>query len=413
MKRIAAGIMACILCLLMWLTGAGAEAAEHPLTLDMNDGACRTLTGSVRMAVLFVDTPSAQWTAEERTAFTRQIRLAAAALEADAASYGVSLTLRLDSYTAQAEADFVTDQASLWTSQVLKDNRLLQDGCDGKPVLFCLPGEGRCFAQTALGEEMEYVLLYGDTAPGAIRHELLHLYGANDFYLHPEVKEAAQNRFPDSIMLDTADSAAVDSFTAYCIGWTQEPDARALLFLMDTDHLTPAQLNEALAASMRTGFYTVESDQGVYTGMLAEGRFHGTGEFRWHNGNVYTGQWADGKQHGQGCYVWTSGVSYTGGFDRGERHGQGVMLWTDGSSYTGGIDHGVYSGKGVMVWPDGSSYTGDFADNRMSGTGVMRWPDGSCYSGGFLDGVQHGQGVFTAADGSVITGVWQHGALTK
>jgi hypothetical protein len=55
--------------------------------------------------------------------------------------------------------------------------------------------------------------------------------------------------------------------------------------------------------------YTV----GLYTGHLnVRGEYHGTGTYRYANGDVYSGEWERGMKHGAGTYRWADGTVYEG-----------------------------------------------------------------------------------------------------
>ena len=406
-----------LVCLLLLLP-CPAFAGENALTEGVNQGSCRSLTGAVQLLVVFVDSPEFQWLPGECASFRTRIDDAVALLELEAMEYGASLSIAPVYVTAQVTEPYnpsdpwpLVEQAFANTPALL--DAVLETQLLETPVLLCLPQRGRCGAFTAQGEDMEYVILFSDADAGSIRHELLHLYGAKDFYYHEDVKAAAQRAFPDSIMLDDGPASTVDSFTAWCIGWTDQLDPVAEQFLQDTAHITPEMLATALADTLYTGFITLEREDGTYTGMMVNGQFHGTGIFQWHSGTFYAGQWVDGKPHGHGTYQWDTGTCYTGDFFNGQRSGQGVMSWPGGTLYTGDFADGSRTGKGIMRWPDGSSYTGDFLSDAITGTGVFTWPDGSSYTGGLLEGVCHGQGVYTYPDGSSTTGTWEHGKLME
>ena len=60
---------------------------------------------------------------------------------------------------------------------------------------------------------------------------------------------------------------------------------------------------------------------GVYTGQLNNGKFHGYGKKIFYNGDIYDGNWKDGYEHGKGVYtcgkkkiigMWVDGVLVKG-----------------------------------------------------------------------------------------------------
>ena len=60
---------------------------------------------------------------------------------------------------------------------------------------------------------------------GSFAHEILHLFGAEDYYKPPKIKELATKLCPNDIMLkihDYIDMNTIDKYTAYCIGWLDD-----------------------------------------------------------------------------------------------------------------------------------------------------------------------------------------------
>lgn len=407
--------------LLLWLLWfllllpCPALAQEHALTTDIDQGACRSLTGQVQLVVLFVDTPEAQWDPVDHVAFEGKISEAVDALEKEAAAYGTALSIEPETFSALVTKAF-DDESYLLVHALLSvpqvKQQVNQTGLRETPLFLCLPEGGRSGAMSAYDEDMEYAILYANADTGSIRHELLHLYGAQDFYLQEEVKAAAKASFPDSIMLDADPACTVDSFTAWCIGWIEQPDAAAERFLADTAHITPEMMAASLEDTYVTGFTTRENEEGTYTGMMVDGLFHGTGTRQWIDGSSYTGQWVHGQIMGHGVYTSAKGFCYTGAFLNGKQSGKGVSQWPDGTCYTGDTSDGKHTGQGVLCSPDGSVYTGDFVDGVTTGKGINSWPDGSTYTGDFVDGVRTGKGILCWPDGTTYTGDFVDGVRT-
>ena len=115
---------------------------------------------------------------------------------------------------------------------------------DEAPIVFFINRDFRSFAHTMSSSESCFVS-YSDDAESCVRtlmHEVLHLFGAIDYYLPERVKEAAQKIFPESIMLHGEE---VDDLTRYLIGWDKEPSAAALAFLDATADVTEEEIAEA------------------------------------------------------------------------------------------------------------------------------------------------------------------------
>lgn len=403
-----------LLALILLLSLSAALAEEHFLLSEKDCGLCKRLKGDVELAVVLVSTPDAAWSQEERHALEENISAAAAELEAMADGYGAQLHIGARYYTAEAAQGVgLNEDSGAWAQRILDGDPSLPDYAnsgDSRPVIFCLKDGGRAFASSRLTEdEAEYLVLYGtEDAQYALLHELLHLYGAWDYYLHPEVEAAAMSSCPDSLMIRSQAGSRVDSLTAYVIGWTDVLDADAEALLAATAHLTEDDIWLALAEDTQDGFQVIREDRYVYTGMLVSGLYHGWGRQEWDDGSVYEGTWEWGVKQGSGRYTWAGGIAYTGDYVNNEQTGQGMMTWPDGAVYIGGFENGQQQGWGQMRWPSGNCYTGEFAAGQQTGQGTMCWADGTIYTGGFLNGAYHGTGLLCYTDGTVYSGGFEN-----
>lgn len=406
-------LMVVLMCaLLLTLPIASAEGGwEGHLFMDEYAmGNCYRLTGDVRMAVLFVTLPDAPWTPDELAATSIELNEAIRTLTAEAASYGARLSITPEYHHASAEVPPVLNDSEEWADSMLHESNGLPDrydeiGWDGMPALIFLNTDGRAFAHSEYStEQAEYAILFRGADAGTIRHELLHLYGASDYYVHSEVEAAAKACFPDSIMLVSDRENRTESLTAYIVGWTEELDASAVRFLALTRDITEEDLDAAREANQITGFGTVTSDTSTYTGMLSDGIRNGWGVMEWADGASYQGGWDWGNRNGKGYYVWASGSTYLGDYIDGERTGWGTYTWDDGSSYTGDFVLNQRTGRGTYTWASGNTYTGDFVDNVRTGKGSFTWPDGDMYIGDFVNDKRHGKGTYLWADGDCYTG---------
>lgn len=437
-----------LLCALMLALPAQAEFAGHPLLLDRDAGPCRSLTGSVQAAAVFVDVPGAPWTEADMTAALALLDANAAVLQREAAAAGVQLKITFERLHASADALPDMNDSRLWAIETMEDS----DGspmCDGdgsycayctegRPILFLLNTGGRCFS---LGSDdpywEEYCVLYmPGTSGSTVRHELLHLYGAMDYYQHSACKQAARALFPQSIMLATDDDATVDSLTAYIIGWTDDLAPDAADFLRRTESITDEDIDAARDADTITGLSTVTDDDATYSGQLVDGIRHGYGTMQWDDGRVYAGVFEHGELHGSGTYRWPSGDVYAGVFEQGERTGLGTYRWASGDVYSGAFRQNASHGYGTYQWASGGVYTGEYVNDVRHGTGTCLYGDGSVYSGEWLNDMRHGQGymrwstgetymggfeedqcsgygVMIYADGTTLAGQWANNAFVE
>jgi len=86
-----------------------------------------------------------------------------------------------------------------------------------------------------------------------------------------------------------------------------------------------------------------------------------------YNSGTYVGSWKNKLRHGTGSYKWTNGDVYKGTWENDKRHGQGQYIWSDGSKYKGNYSHGVRSGYGIYRYTNGNIYEGTWQNNLKHG----------------------------------------------
>lgn len=104
---------------------------------------------------------------------------------------------------------------------------------DGVFLLIHFKEEGRSYAITfdGIDNEDESLIVFRDAPAAEYAHEILHLFGAHDFYRGAEytddVVDFIENEYPDEIMLSFDYSKEIDEkispLTAYHLGWAEEP----------------------------------------------------------------------------------------------------------------------------------------------------------------------------------------------
>ena len=84
-------------------------------------------------------------------------------------------------------------------------------------------------------EYSEHCVLFANNLSGSkgsrastIAHEILHLFGAEDYYVSMSREALANQKYPDDIMLwqvERIQDNSIGDCTAYSVGWTDEvPD---------------------------------------------------------------------------------------------------------------------------------------------------------------------------------------------
>lgn len=456
-------IIALLLVMLMLCASAAADSnpsvsTGHALLEDMNAGPCKSLTGAVQLVVLIVSIGDEPWTDAEIVGIRQEAQTACRMLRSEAAAYGATLNISLKFHTLSAADAPPMRSSGDWMNGVLRDVPGLSGAIHGTawantPLMVFCSTPGRAFAVCQSDDyHAEYAILYRGDDSGVIRHELMHLFGAEDYYVEDAIAGAAQRLCPNSIMLHSDYTGTVDDLTAYIIGWTEMPGENGLQLLRETADVSVQSYSDSRISDQQSGLQTLSDASTTYTGMVDAGVANGWGHIIWNNGDSYLGHWVqgaregmglyawadgtvfagtfangmrtgwgatqwangssyvggyqDGVRDGQGTYIWADGSVYSGSFVNGERTGQGSLINADGTMYTGSFLNGQYNGRGTLVFADGSSYTGEFLNGRLHGEGTYRWANGSSYTGDFADGQRHGHGVYRSKDGAVLEGEW-------
>ncbi|MBQ2954026.1 MAG: hypothetical protein IJE07_10860 [Clostridia bacterium] len=415
-------LLALLLVLVMLAIPAAADAnitvsAGHILLEDKDMGPCKQLTGSVEVVVLIVSTGDEPWTEAEITAIRQEAQTACRMLRTEASIHGADLTLSLKFHTVSVDEVDNMNGSDAWVDKALSKASGLHGTMHGTawsntPLLIFVSTPGRAYAVSQYADYFaEYAVLYRGDDSAVIRHEMMHLFGAQDYYVEETIAAAAERLCPNSIMLSSDYSGTVDELTAYTVGWTEEPGSVARQMLEETASVTPEGYIQSQADNQITGLGTTSDADTTYNGMLVNGVSQGWGHMTWKNGDSYLGYWQQGQRDGKGMYFWADGTLFAGDFTCSKRTGWGVTLWPDGTSYVGDYLEGARHGRGVYTWADGSVYSGDFVNGQRTGQGTLINASGSVYTGGFLDGEYSGHGTLVFTDGSSYTGGFLNGRL--
>ena len=417
MKKWLAFLLVLMLLPLSGLAESG-EYSDHLVFQSVNLGSCRELTGDVAIQVVFVDGDEGAWDEKNMAEYKIAMGQAYDQLTRWGRDYGqeVRISLRYAHTAESMDLDFLDSDA--WADHVLNNADLPARGDDSvymqecMPIIFLLNEGGRAYACANASETYnDYLICFNNSTVSSFSHELLHLYGAVDYYYPLAYQEAAQKYFPQSIMFTTEEHKEFDGLTAYIIGWTDTLDENARAFLEDTRHIRKEDLENAQEETLFTGYATQVKEYYTYTGEWVMGAWEGNGILEWTNGARYEGEFSGGLRHGRGVMTLSNGETYIGEYREDRKHGQGVETWADLSVYTGAYEQDMRHGYGTQVWADGTVYRGDWLNGQMTGQGTYLWPDGSYYHGGMVNGGLNGYGIFVDAAGNLYRGNWVNGNL--
>ena len=389
-------LIAVLFSLLFSANATASSFDDHLAFRRKGNGTCQSLNGGITMRIVYVDTADGLWSEEEKASWRETARGAIQLLDENARRYGREVTAGFIEFHVCVDGDEIEDFDAfvldcLLQNKELKENAVLVENEENVLTVFCFLNERRSLAYADWdGVLTESIIANSHDSSMELMHEILHLFGAVDLYFPSDFEQAAMIYYPDSIMMSTTGIKTVDSLTAYSIGWTDTLDDTALLFLMDTEHVTQETLDQAYEEELYTGFTVRHNKNNTQYGYLQNGILNGYGVCKWDNGDWYAGHFENGVMHGQGTYHWAGGTVYTGSYVNGKRTGQGCIIW-DG----------------------GTMYIGSFVNGDITGEGMYTWPDGSCYTGGVLDGTYHGYGTYRDSSGQVMTGYWENGSFYK
>ncbi len=395
------------------------EFESHVYLAMVNNGRCKALVGHVNVTVLVASDSETSWDSASRASLVSSLAEQEKKLESDAAGYGKELDVTFSFIDVKIEGKTAAAAFNPWEEDIIKAAGFSskndaqkelddQNDADSNPIVIALNKVGRAYAKQQSSDRYTEMLIIYSSDTTAFRHELYHLYGAEDFYYPSEVEELAEEKLPESIMNSGSET---DALTAFIIGWDDEMDENAYEFLKGTSHLTAEYLKEENAKELFTGMVADHQlSDGVYTGYLERGVPNGYGKLIYTEGGSYEGYFVYGSYHGEGTRVWKEGDSYSGSFDMGKLHGKGTYTWPSGDKYSGDWVNGVRTGKGTYKWSDGSVYVGDFIEGVRTGNGRFTWSDGTYYEGGFVDNKLDGQGTYVSPSGFRYVGGWKNDA---
>lgn len=242
-------------------TGQISDYQGHFALRGKEKGCSRTLRGKVCIVVFLVHEAKSAWTATDiekcravikkvQEDLQRQSGLSKNRLHVAYALDVVSVQLKFDrDFYSELESAVLKQYGNFRKCadyQVHYEKKFLKDEA---PVIFVLNRNFRSFAITSNhgttdGNEASYLSFTGDVDRCArtMTHELLHQFGAIDYYLPPRLETVAQKYFPDSIMHS---GTVIDPLTRYLIGWDEEPQETVLQFLEETKDITEEEIREA------------------------------------------------------------------------------------------------------------------------------------------------------------------------
>lgn len=247
------------------------DAGPSPNRSKYDVGSCRQLEGNPYVLFIFLDDDVSSWSEEGVLTYLNTLcKPALDYIEGYADTYGVRLDFRygyyatyghphkpvkyngvIETFNEGTTSKDILDQAAAslgFSSKEQMHERLMEyTGQDQIAYVVMLNKGGRsyshCYARnysraaesSGKDYQLEYSVIYTgftdtsyDSASDTVCHEMLHLFGAEDYYYPESRQNLARQVYPKDIMLcDMSDLQYFElgEFTAYTIGWLdQAPD---------------------------------------------------------------------------------------------------------------------------------------------------------------------------------------------
>lgn len=230
-----------------------------PTRENYNLGSCYDMTKDIHYLVIYLNDDNSNWDEKDKSAFfNKKLIPSLEYLKGQAEEYDITLnhnqseykntaikydgTIEVNAAEKGKQDDILTQiSGQMGYSSPTEMDRALQDeyGVNQIAYLIVLNKEGRSYKYAHVidnSTKYEYCVFFNssvklneDSCGSTIAHEILHLFGAEDYYdpygKYPERKNLAQKLFPRDIMLTNYASfkdADVGNYTAYSIGWIDE-----------------------------------------------------------------------------------------------------------------------------------------------------------------------------------------------
>lgn len=218
-------------------------------------GSAGILSGRNVIVSFYVDTPEGCWTTKEINATLKDMKIATEYLTKGASKYGTDATMIYDwslgekygqlyhrailpflTEESEESDDKLNEYIAKWVSWLPSYDALLKEfDAENIFMMVFLYQDGRDYALAYDGEDSvnEALVLYLDENPGIMAHEILHLFGAHDYYKDAEYTEDVvsyiKQRYPKEIMINPSYSdgkitSEISLLTAYHLGWSPKPD---------------------------------------------------------------------------------------------------------------------------------------------------------------------------------------------
>ncbi len=231
-----------------------------PTRESYNIGSCYDMKKSVCYFLIFLDDEESQWNKEEKQKFIdKKLLPSLNYLSEKALEHDITLNHKFKEYSHDQnvpltfdgiiDTDTVTNgkqenilnevAKSMGYSSTREMDSTLKNELRTNQIayLLVLNKQGRAYKYSDVissAERYEFCVFFddsitynGNTCMSTIAHEILHLFGAEDYYdpygKYPQREKLADKLYPNDIMNENfkdINNAQIGAYTAYSIGWT-------------------------------------------------------------------------------------------------------------------------------------------------------------------------------------------------
>lgn len=223
-----------------------------------NVGASKKLVGKVGLITVYGRKTNQCWSEKSKREYELTLERTKKFLESEAKRYGAVLHIDFYYLDVNLDENFDRFRCFEFIKKELGGNTMEQIQCsferfykvDEAPVIVAYDEVGRSSAvmqRSAIYSRNEISSIFKNSngfSYTTIAHEILHQFGAADYYFPQKIEKIAKKYFPNSVMGNGTN--IVDELTAYLVGWTDVISKDAYAFLNDTMWYTEQRHNEEL-----------------------------------------------------------------------------------------------------------------------------------------------------------------------
>lgn len=229
---------------------------------NYNIGSCYNMQEDICYLIIFLNDEESSWSEKDKTSFIdNKLEPSLDFLQNKASTYDITLNNTYEAYTKEDKSDLayngiveanvvnngsqddilkqVAKSMGYWSPRWMNLALQAKLGVRQVAYLIVVNKEGRSYKHTYAQskiEKYEYCVFFaksiaydGQNCSSTIAHEILHLFGAEDYYdpygKYPEREKLTQKLYPNDIMMEAyrnVNNAEIGAYTAYSIGWTDQ-----------------------------------------------------------------------------------------------------------------------------------------------------------------------------------------------